>query len=236
MSNDHNIQEQVLEKIRAGQVSMRSRAYFVFRTGLIAAAAVLVLASSLFLFSFIFFSVHESGLGYLLEFSERGLLTFVTLFPWISLFVLFLLLIALESLVYRFRPVYRRPLLRIFLWLVVISIIGSTLLALTPLHSFLLSEADNDRLPILGSLYEQIHESHQKQGVYRGDIVSVAGTYFVIAHNDTDLDSDEGSWTIQPPAGFKLSTLTLGEIVYVAGRLMHGVIYAYGIHPISGNE
>ncbi|MHB0865331.1 MAG: hypothetical protein ACYC1Y_00260 [Minisyncoccota bacterium] len=236
MLPENDIQKNVLEKIRAGGVSMRSRAYFMRRTALLGAAAALVLLGALFMLSFVFFSVRESGVGYLLEFGEHGIGTFVTLFPWTSLTLFIACIVILEMLVRRFSFSYRFPLLRIFLWILVVGILGSTIIGFTPLHASLLSAADRDQLPLIGSWYEQIHDSHVEQGVYRGSITSIAATYFVIAHNDTDRDSDEGTWPIVPPTGFNLGALATGEKVYVAGRLLNGVVYAYGIHVITDRE
>jgi hypothetical protein len=233
MLKTNNIQENVLQKIHARAISMHSRAYFAFRTAAVSLTALSVLALSLFLVSFIFFSINASGTGFLLEFKEQGFMAFVSLFPWTIFLWVLILLIALEVLLRYFKFSYRVPLLRTFLWVVIISIAGSILISFTPLHSLLLSEADSDNLPVIGPLYTQIHNSHQEQGVYRGIVTSIATSSFVISHADTDRDSDEGSWIIQPPSGFNLSTLSMGEKVYIAGRLQNNIVYAYGIHRIS---
>ncbi len=235
MSQETDIQKNVLEKIHSGEISMRSRIYFILRIVLVSTVSVLTLIGSLFALSFAFFSIRASGVQFLLEFGERGLLKFIILFPWTSFLIFLLFLVILEFLIRRLTPVYRFPLLRIFLWILAISVVGSTLVDLTPLHPFLLSEADKDQLPILGPWYEQVHDSHQDQGVYRGVITSLTGTglIFVISHNDADLDSDEGTWTIVPPPGFDIHTLSVGENVYVAGHLQNGLVYAYGIRVVS---
>jgi glucan phosphoethanolaminetransferase (alkaline phosphatase superfamily) len=235
MLKEPNLQEKILARIHGG-VPMRSRAYFLFRAALAGVAALLVLAGALFTLSFLFFSVRESGVGYLLEFGEHGISAFVALFPWVSLLLFVVFVVILELLVRRFEFSYRFPLLRIFLWILIIGIAGSTIIGFTPLHSSLLSAADKDELPLLGPWYEQIHDSHVEQGVYRGDITTVAATYFVISHNDTDNDSDEGEWSIVPPSGFATSTLSVGEKAYVAGQLKNGVVYAYGIHIVTDSE
>jgi len=215
---------------------MRSRAYFLFRAALVGIATLLVLAGALFALSFLFFSVHESGVGYLLEFGERGISAFVALFPWTSLLIFVACIVVLELLVRRFDFSYRFPLLRIFLWLLILGIVGSTIIGFTPLHASLLSAADKDELPLLGPWYEQVHDSHVEQGVYRGDITTVAATYFVISHNDTDRDSDEGTWSIVPPPGFATSTLTVGKKAYVAGQQRNGIVYAYGVRIVTDSE
>ncbi|MDE1919133.1 MAG: hypothetical protein KGH56_00340 [Patescibacteria group bacterium] len=236
MLKENDIRKSVLEKIRSGEVPMRSRAYFALRTVLVVVMSLLMLAAALFALSFMSFSVHESGVRFLLEFGEHGLVAFVALFPWHLLLISLLILVILEFLLNRFTPAYRFPFLRTFLWILVALIAGSTLVGFTPLHSFLLSEADRNELPVLGPFYEQVHDSHQEQGVYRGSVSSVDASGFIIAHDDSDKDSDEGSWHIVPPPGFDLGTLSVGEKVYVGGRLQSGVVYAYGVHSLSGEE
>ncbi|HVB20075.1 MAG TPA: hypothetical protein VNF51_02195 [Candidatus Paceibacterota bacterium] len=236
MLQENDIQKSVLEKIRIGTVSMHSWIFFVFRAVLIGAISLLAVVGALFVLSFAFFSIHKSGVQFLLEFGEQGLVTFIVLFPWTSLFLFVILLIALEFLVRRYTTAYRFPLVRVFLLILGIGVIGSVLVSVTPLHAYLLSEADNDRLPVLGSFYEGIYDSHTDQGVYRGYVTSITGPIFVISHNDADRDTDEGSWTITPPVGFDLATLSIGDKVYAAGRLTQGIVYAYGVHIVPNGE
>ncbi len=236
MLKENDIQKSVLEKIHAGSISMHSRIFFIFRAVLIGLAALLVLAGSLFALSFMFFSVHESGVRFLLEFGGQGLATFIELFPWTSLLLSLALLVALELLVRQFTSAYRFSLLRIFLWILVIGIAGGTLMAEPPPHTPLHPAAYNHQPPIRRSHKKQNHDSHVDRGVYRGDVTAVTESYFVISHNDTDRDSDEGSWNIVPPPNFDLHTLSVREKVYVAGRLQHGVVYAYGVRFLSDGK
>lgn len=232
MLKENNIQEKVFEKIHAGNVSMHSRTYFILRTAIVIVTALFVLLLSFFAFSFVFFNVHESGARFLLGFSGQGLMASISLFPWAILLFAIALLVIFETVLRTFSFGYRTPLLRAFLWVVVVGIVGSTLLSLTPIHSSLLNKADTDGLPVIGPLYTQIQNSRQEQGIYRGEITSITDTAFVISYNDTDHDSDEGSWIVEPPPGFDLLTLTVGEKVYVAGQLKDNIIYAYGIHRL----
>lgn len=236
MLKENNIQKKVLDAIHLKGIPMHSRAYFVLRTALVGIVSVLILAGSFFALSFVFFSVHESGERFLLEFSERGLVTLVALFPWKLFFLFVALLIALGLLIRHFTSAYRFPFLRVFLWALIIGITGSTLIGFTPLHPSLLSASDNDQLPILGPLYESLHDSHQEKGVYRGEITTITDTDFVISHADNDRDSDDGAWIIVPPTGFDFSTLSLGKKVYAAGQLLHGIVYAYGIHFVTDTD
>lgn len=232
MSKETEIKANVFEKIRKGEISMRPRTYFVARFVLLGTLSFVALILAMFVLSFAFFSIHESGERILLGFGQQGFLAFIALFPWWSLLLTVLLILLLDHLLRYFKFGYRVSILEIFLIALVTVMVAGILINFTPLHSTLLNSADNDTLPVLGPLYEQIHDSHQAQGVYRGTISSLQGNEFVIAHNDNDKDSDDGTSTIMAPSGFDTSTLYVGEHVYVAGKLIQGVVNAYGIQEV----
>ena len=236
MSKENDIQESVLDKIRAGGVSMRPRYYFTTQVVLIGIVSILALVFSVFVLSFGVFSIHESGEQFLLGFGTQGLAMFVSLFPWGLLVSVLVLLVLLETLLRNFRFAYRTPALRIFVWLLLLASVGSAAIGFTSLHPFLSEQADHDALPVIGSFYEQIHDSQQPRGVYRGRVVSVSGSRFVLVHDDYDDDADDGSWTVELPVAFDAEMLSVGARVYVAGQLQNGVIYAYGVRVISDED
>lgn len=215
---------------------MHSRAYFTLQNALAFIGAFTVLGGSLFALSFVFFDVRASGASYLLDFGARGFAAFAELFPWVPFLFALVLLLVLENLARRLTFAYRFPLLRSFLWVLVVGIGGSTLIGFTPLHAALLNASDNKQLPVLGPLYEQVREPHEDDGVYRGTVQKVTGTNFVILHDDTDSNSDDKTRTIVPPRGFDLETLSPGKKVYVGGRERHDIIYSYGIRSLPNGD
>ncbi len=182
------------------------------------------------------FSIHESGELLLLGFGEKGLRALTALFPWLTLLLAFGAILLLEWLLRYFKFGYRISMLRIFLTLTAIAITGSILINLTPLHARLLERADHDTLPVIGAIYEEIHDSHQQQGVFRGYVASTSAGSFTITHNDNDRDTDDGSWTIIPPVGFDIVSLSVGDRVYVAGKLQRDLVYAYGVKISQDRE
>lgn len=229
MSKESELIKSVLEKIRTGGVSMRPKAYFMLLKAAAWSVAVFILAAAAFALSFVFFSVSESGEHFLLSFGQHGLAAFIALFPWHFALAFVIGVVVLEFLAWRFTAAYRFSMLRVFLWTLVIGIAASTVLGLTPLHSLLLARADQDDLPLLGALYEQIRYPHPEHGVYRGTVTSIGDASFVLSHDDGDHDSDDGSWTIVPPEGFDLGALVVGDQIYIGGRLVNDAVYAYGI-------
>jgi glucan phosphoethanolaminetransferase (alkaline phosphatase superfamily) len=233
MLKETDIKEKVFAKIRTGTVSMRPRIYFVVRIILLATVAVITLALAMLVLSFAFFSIHESGEQFLLGFGQRGFMAFIMLFPWLPLLLTLLLVLLLDFLLRYFKFGYRISVLEIFLLALAVVVGAGILINFTPLHATLLNDADHDTLPLIGPLYEELHDSHQAEGIYRGDVSSIQGNEFVITHNDNDQDTDDGTWTISAPAGFDMTTLRIGEPVYVAGRLILGVVQAYGVHELT---
>ena len=234
MSTKPDITQLVLEKIQKGEVSKRPKTYFVLQVALLVVLAVITLVLSLFVLSFIFFSIRASGQQFLLGFGERGLITLITLFPWTLLAVVAMLLLSLEWLVRSFEFGYRISVLRIFGLIMLVVIPGSLLVNATPLHAFLLDQADRDQLPLIGKVYEQVHDSHLPQGVFRGVIESTASSSFIITRDDKDLDSDDGTWKIVPPPKFDFRKLPpKGTRVYIGGDVKDGVVHAYGIETFN---
>ena len=67
-----DIQKQVLEKIRSGAISKRPRLYFTLQVVGIALLSILTLLLTVFVLSFIIFSIHESGEQFLLGFGQKN--------------------------------------------------------------------------------------------------------------------------------------------------------------------
>ncbi len=230
MEQESGIKESVLAKIRTGEISMRPRLYFILQALLIAVLMLFTAAISAFALSFILFGLRESGEQILLGFGVRGLVTFATLFPWSALALVVLLLILIEWLMRYFRFGYRRPVLRAFGALLTGALLIGLAIDATPLHPFLLSQADRGELPIIGELYESIRAPHRDQGIFRGVITEIQGTQLTVTHDDNDRDTDDGTWTVAAPQGYVVGALHVGELVFVAGTPTgSSTLAAYGI-------
>jgi len=236
--NDQNlqqeIQQKVLERIKSGKVRMHPRAYFVVQIIVTLAVAVLALALSVFVLSFIIFSIHGSGEQFLLGFGSRGVATFLMLFPWVMLIIDLAIIFLLEWLLQGFKLGYRISLLSVFLGVFILSALLAVIVDLTPIHQVLLGRADEGDLPIIGQLYESIRDSHEGQGIFRGTIVSIQGNEITITHNDGDHDADDGTRTVILPQD--APQLQIGDRVYVYGNGSGDQIQAYGIELLSPDQ
>ncbi|MDD5318793.1 MAG: hypothetical protein PHF79_03195 [Candidatus Pacebacteria bacterium] len=228
---NNNFKKQIFDKIHSQEITMYSKLHFLLRLGGLIVLAIVDFSLLAFVLSFVFFSIHESGQQFLLGFGNRGLFTFLELFPWGTIIFTIILLFILEGLVRYFKFGYRLPLIRIFVYALIITVGFSFLVTFTPLHSTLLRKEELGELPVIGGMYEAIHDSHQAQGVIRDTVVSISNqnNSFVVSHNDKDKDTDDGTWIVTPPPGFDLSTISIGAKVYIAGKITGNTIEAYGI-------
>ncbi len=227
--SQQNIKKNVLEKIRHGDVVMRPKIYFTLQVIVVAVVAVCAFIASVLVVSFAFFSLHESGELLLLGFGVRGLLTFIALFPWVTLLIAVGLVVLLEWLIRYFKFSYRQPILKVFFVAVCVVCVGGLLITFTPLHTNLSDTADRGDLPFIGQLYEDVHMPHEDKGEFRGVVVSVATSTITITHNDHDADADDGTRVVTVPTNFNTSILHIGDRVYVAGDMTNGTVTAYGL-------
>ncbi len=237
--NPENPKDAVLEKIRAGAVQMRPRFYFVLKAFTVAVVAGLVLVLSIFLASFIFFSLRLNATDSLLSFGSRGLITFLQMFPWPFALLDLGLIFLLEWLLRRFRFAYSRPMLYILIALVAVVTSASLLVASgTRFHDSLLERADRDELPLpLGAFYEGAREKAASDfGVFRGEVIEIREDTFVISNDDMDADEDDGTWEIAYPSDYERYEIEVGDRVFVAGDEDEGAVSPYGVKVIHRRE
>ncbi len=225
-----DLKNRVLEKIHDKEVFMYPKIYFVARKAMIVFISLIAFLLLAFSLSFVYFSIQASGEQFLLGFGVHGILIFLKIFPWAIIIFTALLFLLLEWILHRSKFSYRMPMIIVFLYTLLITIFASILFALTPVHATFLKKAEVNELPIIGSMYETIHDSQASHGIMRGNIISIQGNTLVISHSDEDKDADDGTWNVVSPPGFNISRLYVGEKIYVAGNIASNNIYAYGIH------
>ena len=234
---NNSLTEQILKKIEVGEVSMKPKAYFIARVGLLMFVLVLTFLTSALLISYILFSIKAGGKIFLLGFGTRGLFEFVLMFPWLLLVINVILLLFLDSLLKHFKFAYNRPILYLFLGtLVVITLFGS-LINFTPFHGSMMHRAEKRSLPMFGSLYSDIRKSHRENGIFRGIVATVSTSTFTIRHNDYDIDVDDSQLKVFTPSNVDISGLLhIGDEVFVAGDVINSEIHAYGIKKLDIND
>src|SRR5580698_7616507 len=102
-SPNNEIETTLLEKIKANQVHMKSKSYFMVKAILFMVLLVLTLIMSALVLSYIIFSLSVSGHLFLLGYGAQGIGAFLTLFPWLLLIIDLLFIFLLDRFLRYFR-------------------------------------------------------------------------------------------------------------------------------------
>ncbi len=228
----NNIPGEVLAKIKAGEISMRPKNYFIFQLCLLIGVLFLIVVTSTFLISYILFSLKAGGQLFLLSFGTRGLYQFLTAFPWFLLCINALLLLFLDWLLKSFRFGYNSPIIYLFLATLFISTFLGWLINFTSVHSALMHRAEDKHLPFGGGFYSGLGKSHSNKGMFQGEVVAIEGKNFFLRHDDYDINGGIHVMKVSLGADIDISGLEVGDEVFVAGDLVNNEIIAYGLHKL----
>jgi hypothetical protein len=229
-TQNNNLKEQILNKIKSGEVAMRPKAYFVCKVFLLMFVSFLTFIVSVILVSYLLFSIRVGGGIFLLGFGTRGFYEFILIFPWILLLINILLLLILDSLLKRFKFGYNRPMLYLFLVTLTAITFLASLINFTPFHKELMSRAEGQKLPMVGGFYKGLRVSHKGQGIFRGKVASTSVNSFTLERNEYDVGLEDMPIKVFVPPGMDMrDILKVGDQVFIAGDLVNSEIRAYGI-------
>lgn len=238
-NKQQNIKEEILQKIKSGEVSMRPKYYFLLKLIVLAFITFVTFILSAVIVSYVIFSIKASGQANLLTFGPRGLYHFLLALPWLILFIDVFLIVVLDWLLKSFRFGYNSSILFLLVVTMVSITVLATLINYTSFHRSLLRRAETKNLPYAGGFYMGIRMSHGNQGIFRGEVVSIQSTStFYIKHTDMDFDGDDGLIEIFTPDNSDVFTLFLapGDKVFIAGDRIPSGIRAYGIRKLTDSQ
>ena len=234
--NDHNttqhktIEQDVMEKIRAGRVKMRPRWKFLLSSVLLGLGGVILLLTLLYITSFAIFTLRQSGVLFVPIFGMRGVFAFFAAIPLLLMLLILAFVIVLEILVRRYSFGYRRPLLVSVLAILIIVFLGGYALERTRIQYELFRQAHGPGglpAPIGGMYRTPMHV----QGVYRGTIVQfIPGGFTLIDENGAGTTTVLIDSNTRLPLGDGFSA---GEEVVVFGDGASGTVRAFGIRPVQ---
>ncbi len=224
------ITDEVLQKIKDGKLKMLPRSYFILKAILSVFAILIIFGFSIFLASFIHFTLHANGAWFLPDFGWQGFAFFLITLPWALILLPLVFIILLEFFAKKFS--YRRPV--IYTILVIIILIAASSFAVTklPIHNNLFKSAENDRLPFLGMLYKN-YRKPPCCNAFIGSISSTTDTGFIIEGEPNEtLNVLTSSQTIFPHG----KDLETDDTILVIGERQGNNIKALGIRPISEED
>lgn len=232
----HTIHDNVLEKIRQNEVKMRPRLYFTLKFIALIVVALLISIVSVFIFSFMLFSIRATSEAMLLGFGSRGWYLFFLMFPWPLLFIDVVLIAVLEWLLRQFRFGYKKSVVYLLLGLIVAIVsLGYLLDRGAHLHEGLLDRADHHNLPFMEGMYEKVRRPlPHGSGVCRCVVISINGNTLAVVD-----DHPLGTTTIFKvilPTVHATTSLKIGDRIFVVGQVVNGELHAMGIKTPEFNR
>lgn len=231
----NKIKDQIFEKIKSGEVSMKSKYYFLIKIILLAITIFITFLLTAFIVSYVLFSIKTSGNVILLGFGARGLYHFILTLPWIILAIDVLLILFLDWLLKSFRFGYNSPVLFLFIGTLASITLLAYLINLTSFHNSIMKISEDRRIPVAGDFYRGLRKSHGTQGLFIGEVVSINGTStFYIKYSDYGRDVDD-TVRVVTPENFSVYSMSIspGDRIFIAGDKNPDEIKAYGLRKLT---
>lgn len=226
---NQTLETKVLEAIRCGDVRMKPRWFFALRAVLLGTGITILLFATLFIGSFIVFSLRQSGLWFTPSYGLRGTYLFLRAVPWVLVALSMLFAVVLELMVRHYSFAYRAPLAYSLLGVMGLVGFGAVIVAQTPLHGRIFIYARGHRaMPFAGSLYRTYLVRQDK--VYHGKVISSGQGVFIIK-----TFPEGASFTVAPDKDDADRDFT-GTQVIIFGNEQGGVVRAEEIHPAPDVE
>ena len=143
----------ILKIIEEKKIAMKPKWYFVLRAALAVTGVLGLLVATLFVTSFVVFTMMHNGIARIPLDSAFGWMLVARNAPWMLIVIAVIFMILLEILVRRYSFSYKRPLTYTATGIVLLCALGSFLLVKTPFHDGLMQEAREHRLRMGGPLY-----------------------------------------------------------------------------------
>ncbi len=150
-----NLREEILGRIRRGEVKMHSRGYFLLKSLLWAIVAIFFLILTAALVVFVFYVLKLNGTLALTGFGLKGMREFLLSLP-LSLIAITLLFILTAGVFMKQYPVtYRRPLIYgVGALLIIISLGSAAMLAATGLRRSIYATVEYGEIPLVSGFYD----------------------------------------------------------------------------------
>ncbi len=227
-NDNQTLEDKVLEAIRCGDVRMKPRWFFALRAVLLGTGITILLFASLFIGSFIVFSLRQTGLWFAPSYGLRGTYLFLRAVPWVLVALSALFVVVLELMVRHYSFAYRAPLAYSLLGVMGLVGFGAVIVAQTPLHGrIFIYTRGHDAMP-----FAAFYRSYLVHGdrVYHGQVVSSGQGVFVIKTFPEGISA-----TVAPDRDDADQDFT-GTQVIIFGNERDGIIRAEEIHRAPAVE
>lgn len=220
-----DLKNNIIEKIRAGQVAMKPRWHFMLETAMWVAALLVVAMIAVYLLSFVFFVLYQSGVWVAPIFGWSGLLFFVVSSPWLLITLVAFFLLLLYLLVTHFSFSYQKPLVYSLLGTVLFVIGVSSFIQYLMIHELMQEFSQRHQLPGFAPLYKGAMEG-RPEGMLVGTIIEMTQTGFVLKTDKDEMVDIVVSKKTRQPINIQYE---VGSQVTVFGKKQDDMLEAFGV-------
>ena len=229
--NKTKIEKNILRKIEAGEVKMRPRSYFVFRSLLLVLTILLLTLFLIYIGSLIIFVFRTNDIFLLRGMGLKGMRAVFVSFPWYLVFLSVLLISLVQVFGSKYSVIYRRPLIYSFVFILLFSVAGSALIEMSSLNNHFFQRAQKEEMALGGGMYRNL-----------GNIdLSYRYIGIVLEKNNTDIILEENSGNIfeviisrETRGKRMLYDINEGSKIVVIGEEKNGIIAAHAIKLVNG--
>jgi len=229
MTENSITKENILNKIKKGQVEMRPRVYFILKMLFFAVLTIFTFFLSLFIVSFIIFILKANGNLFLFGFGRSGFRMFLVSFPWLFGLLVVLLIGLLGIFAKEHKFVYTKPFAYSVLGIILMLLITGFLLSQTPFHNRLFDRAQRGGLPMMGQVYLKYGKGNVKD-LHIGKVLDYANESLSmeVCGKQIFVEINENT------KFYANINIQRDSMVVVIGRETDGVITAKGIKLMKG--
>ncbi len=221
------LKDTILAHIQNGTLTMKPKWQTVLIGLLYLCGIVLVTLVSIYLLSFVLFTLRETGLWWMPGFGGMGLVFFITHSPWLLISVTLLFLLILYVLVRHYGHNYRQRTIYVLIGTVLIAILGGAILDYLAVHDHMRRMVDQERLPGLAPLYRHPSENRPR------DITP--GRIMIISEEAITIENPDGRYLVDISTARIPQRYTphIGDQVMVFGPVTSSsTISARGLRPL----
>ncbi len=221
--------EGALQKIKSGEISMRPRWYFLLHSAVVVTGGVFLCLTLLYLVSFIFYALRESGLWVVPGLGAPASWQLLFSLPWLLIVVAIVFIVLLEILVRQFAFSYRRPLLYTVGVIVLFVIVVGGFVSTTSFHRRVFNSVERRHVPLAPGFYRS-YARPRLPNVVRGRVVGVSSRGLLIMTAEGEAVSVFITPHTRLPGGAEFET---GDTVIIAGERRGDTIAAFGLQEIE---
>jgi hypothetical protein len=223
------IKDNLMQAIRDGKIEQHSKWYFVLRASAWTASFLLIVLLTVYVISFISFSLEERGILLLSSFGAFGLLSIINDLPWLLIGLSILGLVSIVLVARSAYGAYRAPMLYLFFGVIGAVLISVHLARLARVHPIFFARAH----PIIRAMYMH-YANPEDNRITVGYIVGpTTDNSFIVKTRHSDIVEVATSTVTQV---LPLEVFSDGDEILIFGDVVDGQLSAKALRKISDSE